>query len=197
MAKLNFDRLDYLPNRKAIGIGDVKVEYRRLKTIAQKRLKNIAKSEFVDSRTYQYYNAMFGKGKGGIKGKSEAQIRKMLYEVQKFVSNKQTSVSGMRSHMRSTIKQINEMYGEEILNKDNFNDYIDFINDKSLQSVFNGIDSGQVIELWAMRVKGINKNMIRQQWNNLLENRDEVVEYLNERRVKGKRIDYRQLRKLL
>ena len=48
-----------------------------------------------------------------------------------------------------------------------------------------------------MRVKGINKNMIRQQWNNLLENRDEVVEYLNERRVKGKRIDYRQLRKLL
>lgn len=197
MAKLNFGKLDYLPNRRDIGIGDVKAEYRRLKSIAQKRLKNIKNSEFANSKTYQYYNQLFGKGKGSVRGKTEAQLRKMLYQVQQFVTSKRTSVSGMRSHMRSTIKQINEMYGDEILNKDNFNEYIEFINDKSLESVFNGVDSSQIVELWALRSQGLSMNSIRKDWEQLLNNQEEVFDYLKSQKGKGKKISYNKLRELI
>lgn len=197
MAKLNFGKLDYLPNRRDIGIGDVKAEYRRLKSIAQKRLKNIRNSEFANSKTYQYYNQLFGKGHGSVRGKTEAQLRKMLYQVQQFVTSKRTSVSGMRSHMRSTIKQINEMYGDEILNKDNFNEYIEFINDKSLESVFNGVDSSQIVELWALRSQGLSMNSIRKDWEQLLNNQDEVFDYLKSQKGKGKKISYNKLKELI
>lgn len=197
MAKLNFGRLDYLPDRKNIGIGDVKVEYQRLKTIAQKRLKTMGKSEFSNSKTYQYYNRLFGKGRGSVKGKTEAQLRVMLYQVQQFVSSQRTTVSGMRSHMRSTIKQVNEQYGAEILNKDNFNEYVDFINDKSLESMFNGIDSGQIVELWALRSQGLSMNTIRKNWEELLNNQEEIFDYLQEQRKKGKKVSYNKLKKLL
>lgn len=197
MAKLNFGKLDYLPNRRDIGIGDVKAEYRRLKSVAQKRLKNIKNSEFADSKTYQYYNQLFGKGHGSVRGKTEEQLRKMLYQVQQFVTSKRTSVSGMRSHMRSTIKQINEMYGDEILNKDNFNEYIEFINDKSLESVFNGVDSSQIVELWALRSQGLSMNSIRKDWEQLLNNQDEVFDYLKSQKGKGKKISYNKLKELI
>lgn len=197
MAKLNFGRLDYLPDRKNIGIADVKVEYQRLKTIAQKRLKTMGKSEFSKSKTYQYYNRLFGKGRGSVKGKTESQLRVMLYQVQQFVSSQRTTVSGMRSHMRSTIKQVNEQYGAEILNKDNFNEYVDFINDKSLESMFNGIDSGQIVELWALRSQGLSMNTIRKNWEELLNNQEEIFDYLQEQRKKGKKVSYNKLKKLL
>ena len=197
MAKLNFGRLDYLPDRKNIGIADVKVEYQRLKTIAQKRLKTMGKSEFSNSKTYQYYNRLFGKGRGSVKGKTEAQLRVMLYQVQQFTSSQRTTVSGMRSHMRSTIKQVNEQYGAEILNKDNFNEYVDFINDKSLESMFNGIDSGQIVELWALRSQGLSMNTIRKNWEELLNNQEEIFDYLQEQRKKGKKVSYNKLKKLL
>ena len=197
MAKLNFGRLDYLPDRKNIGIGDVKVEYQRLKTIAQKRLKTMGKSEFSNSKTYQYYNRLFGKGRGSVKGKTEAQLRVMLYQVQQFVSSQRTTVSGMRSHMRSTIKQVNEQYGEEILNKDNFNQYIEFINDKSMEAIYEQIGSDQQLTLWAFRSKGVPMKVIREQWSELLDNEESVKQYINERRQKGKKINNRQLKKLL
>lgn len=197
MAKLNFGRLDYLPDRKNIGIADVKVEYQRLKTIAQKRLKTMGKSEFSNSKTYQYYNRLFGKGRGSVKGKTEAQLRVMLYQVQQFTSSQRTTVSGMRSHMRSTIKQVNEQYGEEILNKDNFNQYIEFINDKSMEAIYEQIGSDQQLTLWAFRSKGVPMNVIRNQWSELLDNEESVMQYINERRKTGKKINNKQLQKLL
>lgn len=197
MAKLNFGRLDYLPNRRDIGIGDVKTEYRRLKSIAQKRLKNIKNSEFANTKTYRYYNQLFGKGHGSIRGKTETELRIMLYRLQQFVSNPRNTVSGLRRNMRSTIKEVNDYFGEEILNKNNYDEYIEFINDKSMEAIFALIPSDQVINLWAFRSKGIPTSMIHDHWNTMLKKEREIHDFINERRSQGKKIKYKEIQVII
>ena len=197
MAKLKYDRMSYFPDRSTLSLKEVKSEYRRLKTVAQRRLQRIGGTEFANTNTYKYNMKLFGKGKGSIKGLSERQIRKMLYQLQSFTSSDESTLTGLRKKRDNTIQRINDQYGEDIVNKQNYFEFIDFLNDKSMKSAYRGLDSGQVLELWEIRSKGLSLNTIRKDWSELLENKDEIVDYLESQKKKGKRISYQRVKGIL
>lgn len=192
MATLKYNRNDYLPTRTNLSISQVKAEYRRLKVIAQRRLERIGKTEFRQTRTYSYNEAMFGKGKGSVRGKSEAELRKMLYDLSSFVTDPSKTLTGLRERRDLTIAKINGKYGAEIVTKDNYFEFLDFLNDKSLESVFEGLDSGQELQLWEMRSKGLTNKAIRGNFADLMKDRENVLKALD-KLPNRKRISYQEL----
>lgn len=192
MATLKYNRNDYLPTRTNLSVSQVKAEYRRLKVIAQRRLERIGKTEFRQTRTYGYNEAMFGKGKGSVRGKSEAELRKMLYDLSSFVTDPSKTLTGLRERRDLTIAKINGKYGAEIVTKDNYFEFLDFLNDRSMQPTFEGLDSGQELQLWEMRSKGLTNKAIRDNFADLMKNRENVLQALD-KLPNRKRISYSEL----
>lgn len=192
MATLKYNRNDYLPTRTNLSVSQVKAEYRRLKVIAQRRLERIGRTEFRQTRTYGYNEAMFGKGKGSVRGKSEAELRKMLYDLSSFVTDPSKTLTGLRERRDLTIAKINGKYGAEIVTKDNYFEFLDFLNDKSMQPTFEGLDSGQELQLWEMRSKGLTNKAIRDNFADLMKNRENVLQALD-KLPNRKRISYSEL----
>lgn len=192
MATLKYSRNDYLPTRTSLSVSQVKAEYRRLKVIAQRRLQRIGKTEFSQTKTYSYNEAMFGKGQGSVRGKSEAELRKMLYDLSSFVTDPSKTLTGLRERRDLTIAKINGTYGAEIVTKENYFEFLDFLNDKSLDSVFEGLDSGQELQLWEMRSKGLTTKAIREKFADLMKDREKVLNALN-KLPNRKRISYQEL----
>ena len=192
MATLKYNRNDYLPTRTNLSVSQVKAEYRRLKVIAQRRLERIGRTEFKQTRTYGYNEAMFGKGKGSVRGKSEAELRKMLYDLSSFVTDPSKTLTGLRERRDLTIAKINSKYGAEIVTKDNYFEFLDFLNDKSMQPTFEGLDSGQELQLWEMRSKGLTNKAIRDNFADLMKNRENVLQALD-KLPNRKRISYSEL----
>ena len=192
MATLKYNRNDYLPTRTNLSVSQVKAEYRRLKVIAQRRLERIGRTEFRQTKTYGYNEAMFGKGQGSVRGKSEAELRKMLYDLSSFVTDPSKTLTGLRERRDLTIAKINGKYGAEIVTKDNYFEFLDFLNDKSMQPTFEGLDSGQELQLWEMRSKGLTNKAIRDNFADLMKNRENVLQALD-KLPNRKRISYSEL----
>lgn len=196
MATLKYNRNDYLPTRTNLSVSQVKAEYRRLKVIAQRRLERIGRTEFRQTGTYGYNEAMFGKGKGSVRGKSEAELRKMLYDLSSFVTDPSKTLTGLRERRDLTIAKINSKYGADIVTKDNYFEFLDFLNDKSMQPTFEGLDSGQELQLWEMRSKGLTNKAIRDNFADLMKDRENVLKALD-KLPNRKRISYSELEKNL
>lgn len=192
MATLKYNRNDYLPTRRNLSVSEVKAEYRRLKVIAQRRLERIGRTEFRQTKTYSYNVSMFGKGQGSVRGKSEAELRKMLYDLSSFVTDPSKTLTGLRERRDLTIAKINSKYGAEIVTKDNYFEFLNFLTDKSLESVFEGIDSGQELQLWEMRSKGLTTKAIRDKFADLMKDREKVLNALD-KLPNRKRISYQEL----
>lgn len=192
MATLKYNRNDYLPTRTNLSVSQVKAEYRRLKVIAQRRLERIGRTEFRQTKIYGYNEAMFGKGQGSVRGKSETELRKMLYDLSSFVTDPSKTLTGLRERRDFTIAKINGKYGAEIVTKDNYFEFLDFLNDKSLESVFEGLDSGQELQLWEMRSKGLTNKAIRDKFADLMKDRENVLKALD-KLPNRKRISYQEL----
>lgn len=192
MATLKYNRNDYLPTRTNLSVSQVKAEYRRLKVIAQRRLERIGKTEFRQTRTYSYNESMFGKGKGSVRGKSETELRKMLYDLSSFVTDPSKTLTGLRDRRDQTIAKINGKYGAEIVTKENYFEFLNFLNDKSMEPTFEGLDSGQELQLWEMRSKGLTNKAIRDNFADLFDNREKVLKALD-KLPNRKRISYSEL----
>ena len=72
-----------------------------------------------------------------------------------------------------------------------------FMNDKQAQAVLAGLDSGQKLELFRMRAKGLSMNSILKDFSKLLDNADEVNEYLDEHSDRKRAASSYDLRKIL
>ena len=194
MAKLNlkYDRLSYQANRADIGIKNVKAEYTRFKRIAKDRMSRMG--DFGGTESYRRAQDIFSEG---VRGKSEAQLRKMLYEAYAWVSNPYHTASAMKEHRSSVMESVNQLAGENILNKENMDSFYAFMNDKQAQAVLAGLDSGQKLELFRMRSKGLSMNSILKDFSKLLDNADEVNEYLDEHSDRKRAASSYDLRKIL
>lgn len=194
MPKLKYSRVSYLPNRQDLSVSQLKAEYQRLRVVGQKRLKTISRSEFVNTPTYRRGMQVVSRS---VKGKSESELRKMLYDVYQFTSNQGNTIRGMRRKRREQIERVNEIAGEEILNNSNYFDFINFINDKNIEDIAKGLDSGQVMELWKMNQKGLSKKSIIKDASRLLQRSEDVNAFLDKRTLKSRKYSSYDLRKIL
>lgn len=231
MARLKHPRLSYFPSSTDLSASEVRSEYRRLRSAAQKRLKRLSGTEFARSDTYQYYSGAFPSSRG----LSEADMRKALYDVAQFMSNESNTLRGMRRKKESAIKEMNSRFGEDLVNDTNYWDFIDFLQDKHIKDVAKGIDSDQIIELWRLTQKGVDrkdivrdfdlflekttegwdpddiakvwslnesgvsKKALRDYFNDLESNYDEVIDYIKEHPMSSRKRGYsaKDLRRFL
>lgn len=103
----------------------------------------------------------------------------------------------MKEHRSSVMESVNQLAGENILNKSNMDSFYAFMNDKQAQAVLAGLDSGQKLELFRMRSKGLSMNSILKDFSKLLDNADEVNEYLDEHSDRKRAASSYDLRKIL
>ena len=81
----------------------VRKEYRRLRDIAQKRLKTLAKYE-PDSYAYARNVGRYP----GAKGATTAELRALMPELAKFIAARTGSVMGIRAQRRKAVNTLRE-----------------------------------------------------------------------------------------
>lgn len=175
MAQLKYDNLSYFKDRKDLSTKEVKQEYRRLQSVARKRLSNLKEGGFGSTQTVKYYDKVLSQG---VSGKTESQLRSMLYDAYNFVSNPNNTLRGFKRRQKETIEKINESMGEDFLNKENFKDFLELINDKAVKDL--GLDSDQIVVLASMKAKGLSRESIIKDFDTILQHQEEVIDWLKE-----------------
>lgn len=95
---------------------EMREEYSRMRSAAQKRIKRLKESEFSDSKTYK-------ENAGGFKELKDIDPRdfhKAFKEVSGFLKSKRGSASGQREIRRKTIESLNKAMGAKKVNTKNY-----------------------------------------------------------------------------
>lgn len=119
-------------------------EYSRLRTIARKRLERFVGTEWVDTQQYRM-NAGRYKPVKEIKNKTE--LVALLSDVSRFVTARTGSVSGLRAQRRQSIQSLHE-HGYTFVNRKNFKQFADFMEDWRTWDRNRIYDSARVAELY-------------------------------------------------
>lgn len=119
-------------------------EYSRLRSIARKRLERFVGTEWVDTQQYRM-NAGRYKPVKEIKNKTE--LVALLSDVSRFVTARTGSVSGLRAQRRQSIQSLHE-HGYTFVNRKNFKQFADFMEDWRTWDRNRIYDSARVAELY-------------------------------------------------
>lgn len=119
-------------------------EYSRLRSIARKRLERFEGTEWVDTQQYRM-NAGRYKPVKEIKNKTE--LVALLSDVSRFVTARTGSVSGLRVQRRQSIQSLHE-HGYTFVNRKNFKQFADFMEDWRTWDRNRLYDSARVAELY-------------------------------------------------
>ena len=145
-AKLKFDREYYTPvGAKELKASDLRKEYSRLRSIAQKRLKRMSSSEWNDSQIYMENRHGFKTLKEMESGGRE--MRSEFSELARFILSEKSSVSGQNRIRKKSIKTFGE-HGYEFVKKDNFKDFGKFMEYARTANMGRLYDSEKIAELF-------------------------------------------------
>ena len=116
---------DYRPtySKKVFSAAEARAEYNRLRSIANKRLERLKASEYADSSMGS--RSVFA---APPKGATSTEIRKVLYDVAKFVNAKTSTVSGQKDALQKFVETMNdEEHGYYFINSQNARDFGKFM----------------------------------------------------------------------
>lgn len=122
----------------------IRKEYSRLRKVAVGRLRRLEKSELGKrSGTWRNYAEAFPSSRG----KSTGEIAHRLSQAYYFLSLKESSVTGLREIRDDFIKTMNDE-GYTWINKDNYFDFIDFM--ESVRAYYDSVsyDSDRAVEVF-------------------------------------------------
>lgn len=119
-------------------------EYSRLRSIARKRLERFEGTEWVDTQQYRM-NAGRYKPVKEIKNKTE--LVALLSDVSRFVTARTGSVSGLQVQRRQSIQSLHA-HGYTFVNRKNFKQFADFMEDWRTWDRNRLYDSARVAELY-------------------------------------------------
>lgn len=119
-------------------------EYSRLRSIARKRLERFVGTEWVDTQQYRM-NAGRYKPVKEIKNKTE--LVALLSDVSRFVTARTGGVSGLQAQRRQSIQSLHE-HGYTFVNRKNFKQFADFMEDWRTWDRNRIYDSARVAELY-------------------------------------------------
>lgn len=103
---------------------ELRKEYARLRSVAQKSLKRLGESRYRDSETYRQNRNAFPTT-GSIKSKRE--LARALTDVTRFLSAKSHSISGLNEIRQAQVSTWNDQYGYDFVNFNNFDQWVEFL----------------------------------------------------------------------
>lgn len=132
---------------------DIEKEYNRLRRAAIGRLNTIGKSEFREGDIYREYRNAFSKtAKQILRDDGASLLKYRLSAVQRFLSKKTSSVTGLREINDKILKTLHE-HGYDFVTKYNIDDFGEFMDAVRDAAEENRYDSERVEELfeWGMK----------------------------------------------
>ena len=149
-AQLTYDDEVYTPEgAKSLDDADLRKEYSRLRSIAQKRLQRFEGTEWTDTQVFKL-NAGVYKPLDQIA--SDRELRHLFSDVAKFVSSDTGSVSGLKKQRERAVKTLNER-GYDFVNKQNFRQFADFMEYARVANLNRMYDSKRIAEFCAASEK--------------------------------------------
>lgn len=148
MAKsvLKFDRGIYYPNvvLRSLGMKGLRKEYSRLRSIAVKRIKRLAESEFNDAdilkyNTLEYYTP--------LKGMTERDLKFKISDLARFLESPVSTVSGQRKRRKQTLATL-KRHGYGFVNGENlasFGRWMEYAKAKAISKLY---DSERMAEIY-------------------------------------------------
>lgn len=163
-AKLTYNSNWYLPINIRKQIRDdpsaVRAEYTRLRDIAQKRLKRLAKSEFKDTQAYIAYRKAFPKLKDI---RNDTDLTYKLSSLSRFVASPTSSISGLKKRRKQAIETLSE-HGLKFVNESNyaaFGRFMEYYREEKLDEIYDSgdaADSFYIVEKHGLDVSQIQKD---------------------------------------
>lgn len=170
---LKYERDNYNPAylRNNLSIKEIKAEYSRLRGIANKRLKSIARYN-AESEIYKRYKDRFIK----MSDLDERQLTYKLTEVADFLSKRLSSVREIKRFENETINALHED-GYTFINKSNIHAFFRFMDATRTAARNSRYDSDRVVELFEKSERlGVDPNILSQDFEFYMENFESLTE---------------------
>lgn len=142
---------------------DIEIEYTRLRKAALGRLKTIGKSEFKESDVYMQNKDRYNLTAKQILRKGGVSLLKYrLSALQRFLSNKRSSVTGLREAANKVLATLHE-HGYDFVTIDNIDDFGRFMDSVRVSAESMRYDSERVAELfeWGTKNKVPSETLIK------------------------------------
>ena len=142
-ATLKYAWYEYTPEALqsgALSEKEIRDEYRRLRNIANKRIKRLEEAGYQQTQTYL-------RNVGSYKAPSNYTMEELqykLYQISKFVSAKSSTVSGMRIIEKAAIEKLKDKDLGRINNLQEFGDFMDWARTKYKNSDFDSERAAEV-----------------------------------------------------
>lgn len=147
----------------------MRAEYTRMRDIAQKRIKRMAKSEWTWTKTYKDHKEGFAK----ISEIDPRDFAKAFSELSKFVNAKSSSVRGQVAIRKKTMATLNEAIGAKKVNARNYQRVIKILNESRLRKVT--YDSDKIAELAELTLM-----LSDDQFDDILDNLESLLPNISE-----------------
>ena len=184
MAGLKYSAGWYTPTHLRSGdvsAAVIKAEYTRLRDIAQKRLKRMAKTEFRETETFKQNWGYFTKirdmaGKGMKGDKISPELSYKMAALARFVAAEGSTVSGMKKQREKSLQTLKQ-HGYDFVNKSNYANFAKFMQEYRQQKLDSQFDSGEVAELFeTMEKNRVDPAQVADDFEYWLDNREKAAE---------------------
>lgn len=126
MTKLAFPVYDYNPQTlQKYNMRELRKEYSRLRTIANKRLDRLMQSEFYDTQAVAYNAGLYLPLKGV---QSESELRHLLSDVARFITSEQSTVTGQRDIIERNVQIWRDEKGYDFIDSGNVRAWVEFLD---------------------------------------------------------------------
>ena len=153
-------------------VSEARAEYNRLRNIANKRLWNLKKSEFSDFKIVQ---KNLGKFYGPSK-MTEGELYKSLQDVARFVTQKTSTVKGIKSMLKKEIATLQE-HDYTFVNDTNILAFRDFWEEIRANNDVKKFDSEEIVELYEIaKAKKVDPSTVGKAFEYWIEHTRELKE---------------------
>lgn len=155
-ATLKYAWYEYTPEALQSGSlseKEIRDEYRRLRSIANKRIDRLGRAGYTDTQAYL-------RNVGAYKSLSNytmAELQYKLYQISKFVSAKSSTVTGMREIEKQMLEKLHEKDLGGITNLQEFGDFMEWARTKYKNSEFDSERAAEVFNEAKRRRIGIEE----------------------------------------
>lgn len=167
-----------IENASRAQLASIRHTYSEMRSIANKRLGRLGKSEFRESAAYQQHRAGFQK----LADIPKVDLAKAFHDVQKFLAAKTSTVSGQRER-RDKIIAAWQAQGLDI-NKKNFNTVMDIMHRLRDQKQVYGSDAAiELADAALSRGYNLSDNLDKitdEQLASMLENPEESMDAMTD-----------------
>ena len=145
-----YEIYDFFPEvaRAKMSKKEARALYSRARRMANKRLEALGRN-YPKSEVYRRYRKGFAPLE---KFEKSTRLYKKLYEVMRFLFNKEASVTGQRTARKKQLATLRE-HGYTFVNKGNLDEFNEFWRTVRAHNVVRGSQSEDVVELFAKAKK--------------------------------------------